>query len=402
MKYIIILGDGMSDRPIDSLNGNTPLMVADIPNIDSLSAKGRCGKFVTVPADMPPGSAVANLSVLGYNPAEVFSGRGVLEAASMGVELEHSDLAMRCNLICIEDKKIKNHSAGHISTEESHQIIDTLNEQLGSDMMRFHPGVSYRHLFVLKDGNDAISCTPPHDVPGTDFADVLIQPTESAGEKTAALLNILIQRSQEILKNHPVNAKRIEAGKDPANSIWFWSPGFRPNMKTMTELYGIKGAVISAVDLVKGLGIYAGLDVIEVEGATGLYDTDYEGKAKAAVDALKSDYDFVYLHVEATDEAGHEGDVELKIRTIEYLDNRIVKYIVEQTSRMREDVSIAITPDHSTPCDVRTHVHDPVPFLIYHPGEEPDDVTQYDEISTESGSYCTIEGDTFIKLLLQR
>lgn len=402
MKYIIILGDGMSDRPIKSLGGRTPLMVADIPNIDSLCAKGRCGKFMTVPPDMPPGSAVANLAVLGYNPREVFRGRGVLEAASMGVELEYSDLAMRCNLICIDDRKIKNHSAGHISTEESYQIIDTLNEQLGSDMMRFHPGVSYRHLFVLKNGSDAISCTPPHDVPGTNYADVLIQSTESAGERTAALLNILILRSQEILKDHPVNLKRIAEGKDPANSAWFWSPGYRPKMKTMTDLYGIKGAVISAVDLVKGLGIYAGLDVIEVEGATGLYDTNYEGKAKAAVNALKGDYDFVYLHVEATDEAGHEGDVDLKIRTIEYLDNRVVKYIMEQTSHMRENVSIAVTPDHGTPCDVRTHVHDPVPFLIYHPGEKPDDIMQYDETGTENGSYGAIEGDTFIKSLLQR
>ena len=402
MKYIIILGDGMSDRPIKSLGGRTPLMVADIPNIDSLCAKGRCGKFMTVPPDMPPGSAVANLAVLGYNPRDVFQGRGVLEAASMGVELEYSDLAMRCNLICIDDRKIKNHSAGHISTEESYQIIDTLNEQFGSDMMGFHPGVSYRHLFVLKNGSDAISCTPPHDVPGTNYADVLIQSTESAGERTAALLNILILRSQEILKDHPVNLKRIAEGKDPANSVWFWSPGYRPKMKTMTDLYGIKGAVISAVDLVKGLGIYAGLDVIEVEGATGLYDTNYEGKAKAAVNALKGDYDFVYLHVEATDEAGHEGDVDLKIRTIEYLDNRVVKYIMEQTSHMRENVSIAVTPDHGTPCDVRTHVHDPVPFLIYHPGEKPDDIMQYDETGTENGSYGAIEGDTFIKSLLQR
>ncbi len=399
MKYIIILGDGMSDRPIDSLGGKTPLMAADIPNIDSLSARGKCGKFITVPADMPPGSAVANLSVLGYDPAEVFSGRGVLEAASMGVALEYSDLAMRCNLICIEDDRIKNHSAGHISTEESHQLIEALNDQFESDMMRFYPGVSYRHLFVLKDGSEAISCTPPHDVPGTDYSSVLVEGSGSAGGTTAALLNSIILKSHDILGSHPVNQKRIAEGKDPANSVWFWSPGYRPKMKTMSELYGIKGAVISAVDLVKGLGIYAGLDVIEVEGATGLYDTNYEGKARAAVDALKGDYDFVYLHVEATDEAGHEGDVDLKIKTIEYLDHRLVKYIIEQTSDMSEGVAIAVTPDHGTPCDVRTHVHDPVPFLIYHPGSKADTVTQYDEVSTEDGSYGTVEGDTFIKLL---
>ncbi|MCK5132510.1 MAG: cofactor-independent phosphoglycerate mutase [Candidatus Sabulitectum sp.] len=402
MKYIIILGDGMSDRPIESLGGKTPLMVADIPNIDSLCARGRCGKFATVPTDLAPGSAVANLSVLGYNAAEVFQGRGVLEAASMGVELETTDLAMRCNLICIENGIIKNHSAGHISTEESRKLIDSLQEELGSEDVVFHPGISYRHLFVLKNGNDSVYCTPPHDVPGTAFADVMITSTKPEGEKTADVLNRLILKSQEILRDHPVNLKRIAEGKDPANSVWFWSPGYKPEMKTLNDLYGLKGAVISAVDLVKGLGVYAGLDVIEVEGATGLYDTNYEGKAQAAVDALKGDYDFVYLHVEATDEAGHEGDVDLKIRTIEYLDRRIVKFIVEETEKMEEDVAIGITPDHGTPCDIRTHVHDPVPFLVYYPGEKPDTVTRYDEVCTDSGSLGIIKGDTFMKTLLGR
>jgi 2,3-bisphosphoglycerate-independent phosphoglycerate mutase len=402
MKYIIILGDGMSDRPIESLGWKTPLMVADKPNIDSLCSRGRSGKFVTVPPGMPPGSEVANLAVLGYNPAEVFQGRGVLEAASMGVELDSNDLAMRCNLICIEGGKIKNHSAGHISTEESHELIETLNREMASDTMFFHPGVSYRHLFVLKNGSDAISCTPPHDVPGTDFASVMIRVLKPEGEKTAALLNRLILTSQMILKDHPVNRKRLSEGKDPANSVWFWSPGHKPKMKTLSEMYGVKGAVISAVDLVKGLGIYAGMDVIEVEGATGLYDTNYEGKAGAAVAALKGGYDFVYLHVEATDEAGHEGNVDLKIRTIEYLDRRVVKFISEETEKMDDDVAIAISPDHGTPCDIRTHVHDPVPFLIYHPGEEPDSVMHYDEVSAESGSYGTIKGDTFIRTLLNR
>jgi 2,3-bisphosphoglycerate-independent phosphoglycerate mutase len=402
MKYIIILGDGMSDRPIESLGWKTPLMVADKPNIDSLCSRGRSGKFVTVPPGMPPGSEVANLAVLGYNPAEVFQGRGVLEAASMGVELDSNDLAMRCNLICIEGGKIKNHSAGHISTEESHELIETLNREMASDTMFFHPGVSYRHLFVLKNGSDAISCTPPHDVPGTDFSSVMIRVLKPEGEKTAALLNRLILTSQMILKDHPVNRKRLSEGKDPANSVWFWSPGHKPKMKTLSEMYGVKGAVISAVDLVKGLGIYAGMDVIEVEGATGLYDTNYEGKAGAAVAALKGGYDFVYLHVEATDEAGHEGNVDLKIRTIEYLDRRVVKFISEETEKMDDDVAIAISPDHGTPCDIRTHVHDPVPFLIYHPGEEPDSVMHYDEVSAESGSYGTIKGDTFIRTLLNR
>jgi len=400
MKYIIILGDGMSDRPIESLGGKTPLMAASKPAMDALCAKGRCGKFETVPSNMAPGSAVANLAVLGYDPAEVFQGRGVLEAASMGVELSAGDLAMRCNLICIENGRIKNHSAGHISTEESLQLVDTLNAKLGAEGLAFHPGVSYRHLFVLGQGSDSIFCTPPHDVPGTEFMSVMVKANSPGGEETASLLNRLILESHHILRDHPVNKRRIAQGKDPANSIWFWSPGHKPRMKTLEELYGLKGAVISAVDLVKGLGVYAGMDIIEVEGATGLYDTNYEGKARAAVDALKGDYDFVYLHVEATDEAGHEGDVALKIKTIEYLDNRVVKFIANETEKMNEDVSIAITPDHGTPCDVRTHVHDPVPFIIYHPHEEPDSVTKYDEFSAEQGSYGTVRNGQFIRALL--
>jgi len=401
MKYIIILGDGMSDRPLEQLGGKTPLMVANKPSIDSLCAKGRCGKLVTVPEDMSPGSAVANLAVLGYNPREVFQGRGVLEAASMGVELAPEDLAMRCNLICIENDRIKNHSAGHISTGEASQLIDELNRTLGSPEMVFHPGVSYRHLFVMKNGSDKLACTPPHDVPGTRFGEVMIRATAPEGEETAQILNSLILKSQAILDNHPVNRARIAAGKDPANSVWFWSPGHRPKMKTLQELYGLRGAVISAVDLIKGLGIYAGMDVIEVEGATGLYDTNYEGKARAAVEAL-NDYDIVYLHVEATDEAGHEGDIDLKIRTIEYLDNRIVKFVADEAAKMPEPVAIAITPDHGTPCAVRTHVHDPVPFLIYNPLLAPDAVTRYDEESVKRGSFGTLHGAQFIQALLAR
>jgi len=402
MKYIIVLGDGMSGRPIKNLGDKTPLMVADTTNMDFLTANGICGKFETVPPDMPPGSAVANLAVLGYDPAKVFQGRGVLEAASMGVKLDKTDLAMRCNLICLEDGIIKNHSAGHISTEESHQLIEALQKELGSESVVFHAGISYRHLFVLKNGNNSISCTPPHDVPGTPYKDVMIESSASEGIETAELLNNLILKSQNILSNHPVNKKRVAEGKDPANSIWFWSPGYKPEMQTLKELYGVKGAVISAVDLVKGLGVYAGLDIIEVEGATGLYDTNYEGKAQAAIDALKNGYDFVYLHVEATDEAGHEGDVDLKIKTIEYLDRRIVKFLIEETAKMEEPVSIGITPDHGTPCEIRTHVHDPVPFAIYIPGNKGDSVLTYNEKSTEKGSLGLIKGNTFIKTLLNR
>jgi 2,3-bisphosphoglycerate-independent phosphoglycerate mutase len=400
MKYIIILGDGMSDHPIESLGDKTPLMVADIPNIDALCAKGRCGKLVTVPEDMPPGSEVANLAVLGYDLRKVYQGRGVLEAASLNVELEPTDLALRCNVICIEDDKIKNHSAGHIPTEEAHQIIETIDKELGSDMIKFYPGFTYRHLLVLKNGVSSITCTPPHNVPGTPFKDVLVQPDDENGKDTANILNELILKSHDILKDHPVNQKRIAEGKDPANSIWFWSPGNKPEMKTFQELYGKSSAAISAVDLIQGIGVYAGMKIIKVEGATGLYDTNYEGKAEAAVNALQ-DSDFVYLHIEASDEAGHEGDVDLKIRTIEYLDKRVVKYIVEQTAQMPEDVAIAILPDHATPCALRTHTRDPVPFIIYHPGASSDEVMEYNELTTEKGFYGLLKEDQFIKSFLQ-
>lgn len=399
MKYIIILGDGMADHPIKELGNKTPLQVADIPNIDKLARLGRTGMFQTVPLDMPPGSEVANLAVLGYDVRKVYEGRGVLEAASMGVKINEGDLAMRCNLICIEDGKIKNHSAGHISTEESHILIDFLNEKLGNDFVKFHKGISFRHLLVVKNGNNDLAFTPPHDVPGTPFKDVMIKSTGKSGEETCNLLNDIILRSQELLKEHPINKKRITEGKDPANSVWFWSSGYKPSMKTLQEKFGVKGAVISAVDIIKGLGIYAGMDVIEVEGATGLTDTNYEGKAAAAVNALKNN-DLVYLHVEATDEAGHSGDAPLKIKALEYLDKRAVKYVIEETAKLDEDVAIAVLPDHSTPCEVRTHTHDAVPFLIYNPKLKADNVIEYNEESCENGGFGLIEEDEFIRTLL--
>ena len=401
MKSIIILGDGMADRPMECLGGKTPLMVANIPNIDALCAQGRTGRLITVPKDLPPSSDVANLGVLGYNIYDVYEGRGVLEAASIGVELQPGEMAMRCNLIYIENGKIENHSAGHITSEEARQLVETLNEELASETIRFYPGVSYRHLLVIKGGVKDLNCTPPHDVPGTPFRDVLVRAERKEAQATADLLNALIFKSQDILSQHPINQQRIRAGKDPANSIWPWSPGYKPNMQTFQELYGIKrGAVISAVDLIQGIGIYAGFDVIKVAGATGFHDTNYEGKAKAVVAAIQ-DVDFVYLHIEASDEAGHEGNVEMKIKTLEDLDRRVVKYLVEQTAAMTEDVAIALLPDHPTPCEVRTHVHDAVPFLIYHPGETPDAVTEFNEESVAYGSYGLLEGNQFIRALLQ-
>ena len=400
MKYIIVLGDGMADEPLAGYGGKTPLQMAEKPEIDGLAKRGRAGRLKTVPEDMHPGSEIANMSVLGYDVHTVFEGRGVLEAASIGVTLEEGDLALRCNLICIEVENIKNHSAGHISNTEAYELIEFLNKKLGNELIRFYPGVSYRHLLVIKGGKKQIACTPPHDVPGKPFRPCLINPESEEAAATARLLNYLILRSQALLADHPVNLKRKEAGKDVANSLWPWSPGYKPQMPTLKELYGIeKSAVISAVDLIQGIGVYAGMDVIKVEGATGLYDTNYEGKAQATIDALK-DHDFVYLHVEASDEAGHEGDVELKTKTIEYLDSRIVKYLVAETEKMDEPVTIAVLPDHPTPCATKIHTRDAVPFIIFRPGETPDDAQFYDEFEVAKGSYGILKGDEFMKTLL--
>ncbi len=401
MKYIIILGDGMSDEPLENYGGKTPLQLANKPHIDWLAKHGQSGQLFTVPDSMHPGSEVANMAVLGYDVENVFEGRGVLEAASMGVELEPGDLGLRCNLITIEHEKIKNHSAGHISSDEAAEIISFLNENIGSKDIKFYPGVSYRHLLVVKGGVKELQCTPPHDVPGTPFLDVAVKAKTKKAEETADLLNNLILKSQKLLKDHPVNIKRKQAGKEPANSIWPWSPGYKPAMPTLKEMFGIESsAVISAVDLIQGIGVYAGMKVIHVEGATGLYDTNYEGKAKAAVDALKEN-DLVYLHIEASDEAGHEGDVELKTKTIEYLDHRVVKYILDETQKMDEDITIAILPDHPTPCALKTHTSDAVPFVIYKKGLEPDNVEVYDEFAAQNGSLGLLKGDEFIKTFLK-
>lgn len=400
MKYIIILGDGMADEPIESLGGLTPLQYAETPYMDQLAARGVTGRLKTVADGFHPGSEVANMAVLGYDLPTVYQGRGVLEAASMGVDLQPGEMAMRCNLVCVEGEILKNHSAGHISTAEADELIRFLNKQLGSDRVRFHTGVSYRHLLVVKEGDKRVDCTPPHDVPLHPFRPLLIKPEAPEARETADRLNDLILRSQAILNDHPINRKRIAEGKDPANSIWPWSPGYRPAMQTLQQMYGIrKGCVISAVDLIRGIGVYAGLEVISVEGATGLYDTNYEGKAEAALKALETN-DFVYLHVEASDEAGHEGDVALKIKTIEYLDQRLVRILYEALQQKEEPVAIAVLPDHPTPCALRTHTNAPVPFLIYKPGQTPDEVTRFDEFSVLKGRYGLLEKDEFIKQLI--
>lgn len=401
MKHLIILGDGMSDEPLAAYGGKTPLQMASKPHIDWLALKGQGGLLSTVPDSMHPGSEIANMAVLGYDVEKVYEGRGVLEAASMGVPLQPGDMALRCNLLTVENGILENHSAGHISSEEAAVLIKFLDDKLGNSSVRFYPGVSYRHLLVIKNGNKNIKCVPPHDVPGTPFHQVLIQPENKMAGPSAELLNELIFRSQELLKDHPVNLERKKNGKPAASSIWPWSPGYKPQMPTLKEMFGVeKSAVISAVDLIQGIGVYAGMEVIRVEGATGLYNTNYEGKARAAVEALKVN-NLVYLHIEASDEAGHEGDVELKTKTIEYLDRRVVKYILEQTQNFDEPVAIALLPDHPTPCALKTHTRNPVPFIVYKPGIKPDNIEVYDEFDVLKGSFGLLKNDEFIKNFLK-
>ena len=410
MKHIIILGDGMADWPVKSLGGKTLLQAARTPYMDKLARMGRTGRLVTVAEGFHPGSEVANMSVMGYNLPKVYEGRGPLEAASIGVDLKPGEMAMRCNIICIEGDLLKNHSAGHITTPEADVLVKYLQEKLGNERVHFYTGVQYRHLLVIKGGDKRIACTPPHDVPLKPYRPLMVKPlpgtehitqpeggAELTPAQTADLINDLIVRSQDLLENHPINLKRKAEGKDPANSIWPWSPGYRPQMESLAEKYPQirKGAVISAVDLINGIGYYAGLRRLKVEGATGLYDTNYENKAAAALEALKTD-DFVYLHVEASDEAGHEGDVDLKIRTIENLDSRAIGPIYEEVKDWEEPVAIAVLPDHPTPCELRTHTAEPVPFLIWYPGIEPDEVQTLDEVAACNGVYGLMKEDEFM------
>ena len=403
MKYLIILGDGMADWPIAELGNKTVLQYADKPYMDMLASKGRTGMLKSVPMGYHPGSEVANMAVLGYNLDQVFEGRGVLEAANIGVDLKPGQMCMRCNLICVENGNIKNHSAGHITTEEAAELMEYLQEKLGSETVHFHIGIQYRHLLVIDGADKHLECTPPHDVPGQPFMPLLVKPENQQAAATAEQINNLILESQKILENHPINVKRKAEGKDPANSIWPWSAGYRPSMKTLSDRFSFikSGSVISAVDLIKGIGHYAGLKVIDVEGATGLFDTNYANKANAAIQALRED-DFVYLHVEAPDEAGHEGNVMLKVRTVQDLDSKLIGPIYEAVKDWDEPVTIAVLPDHPTPCEHRTHTAEAVPFIIYRPGGEADMVTKYDEDSCKSGVYGVLEAPQFIEKLFEK
>ena len=415
MKHIIILGDGMADWAVEKLGNKTLLQAAETPHMDWLARMGRNGRLVTVADGFHPGSEVANMSVMGYNLPKVYEGRGPLEAASIGVELKPGEMAMRCNIVCIEGDLLKNHSAGHITTAEADVLVKYLQAELGNERVSFYTGVQYRHLLVIKGGDKRIVCTPPHDVPLKPFRPLLVQPepgtehitvpqdgADLTPRQTADLINDLILRSQELLSKHPVNLTRQSEGKDPANSIWPWSPGYRPQMEPLSQLFPQikRGAVISAVDLINGIGYYAGLRRITVEGATGLYDTNYENKVAAALEALKTD-DFVYLHIEASDEAGHEGNVSLKMQTIENLDRRVVGPIREAVKNWEEPVAIAVLPDHHTPCELRTHTGEPVPFVMWYPGIVPDEVQTFDEVAACSGCYGLMKEDEFIREFLK-
>ena len=412
MKHIIILGDGMADLPVERLGGKTLLQYAHKPMMDQLAKEGRCGRLVTVPEGFPPGSEVANTAILGYDLNKVYEGRGPLEAASIGYEMADDDFAIRCNIITIEDGKIITHNGGNLETDDARVLIDYLNEHLGNERVKFITGIQYRHLLVIKGGNKHIVCAPPHDHPNEEWRPLLVKPENSENseysdnsrltpQQTADLINDLILKSQELLAKHPYNLAKAAKGERQANSIWPWSGGYRPSMETLMQQYPeIKsGAVISAVDLIQGIGKYAGLRIIKVPGATGLANTNYEGKAQAAIDALKQD-DFVFVHVEASDEAGHDGDLDLKLKTIEYLDQRLIAPIYQEVKDWQEDVCIAVLPDHLTPVEQRIHVGQPVPFLIWHRGIEADEVQQYDEVSCVDGSYGLLKLHEFMQALM--
>ena len=393
MKYVVLLGDGMADYPLDELNGLTPLQAADTPNMDLAASNGQCGLAITIPPDMPPGSDVANLSILGYDPGKYYSGRGPLEAASIGVQLGPDDIAFRCNLITETDGMITDYSAGHITTEEARELIRLVDEKLGSNTVKFHPGISYRHLLVLSNSQcQDVHCTPPHDQVGGKVEDFL--PIGKGSE----LLIQLINDSRPILEANHINKMRAQNSKNMGNMIWPWAQGRAPTMPTLKEMYGLEGSMISAVDLLKGLGVYAGLEVIDVPGATGYLDTNYQGKAEAAIQALRSG-DFVYVHVEAADEAAHIGDLDAKIKAIEDFDHKIVGPILKGLSAF-EEYKVLIMPDHRTPIKLRTHTHDPVPFVVLSSNDAKDEVTEYNEFSVENGSLGIVNGHQIMNYLI--
>ncbi len=401
MKYVIVVGDGMSDYPVEALGGRTPLQAADKPNMDGIAARGRSGTLRTIPEDMEPGSGIANLSILGYAPKKFYTGRGPFEAANRGVSLGEGDIAFRCNLITEEDGVLVDYSAGHITNSEAAELMKAVNDEFGKPgEIDFYAGVSYRHLLILRSSgfSDDVLCTPPHDVVGSEISEVLPKAGNPEAEPTAALLRRMILGSKGILEGHPVNARRKALGERLGNMIWPWGQGRKPNMPTLQELYGVRGAVISAVDLVNGLGVCAGMDVIKVPGVTGYYDTNYEGKAYYALKALET-RDLVFIHVEATDEAGHSGDYEQKIKSIEDLDKRLIGKLLDGLKG--QEYALAVLPDHATPVSVRTHTKDPIPFAMCSPRIKPDGIKHFDEASAKKGGFGFLKGEQLMPLLVR-
>jgi len=386
-KFVIVVGDGMADYPVEELGGRTPLEVAEKPNMDLLAREGKVGLIRTIPRGMLKDSAVANLSILGYDPRKCFTGRGPLEAGSMGVSLGPNDVAFRCNLVTEREGRLVDYSGGCITTEEAAELLSELQKQ---GFGEFHLGISYRHIFVLRNARVSEGCSPPHDIIGEPIAKHLIK----SRDRISLRLNEFMLASRQILSQHPVNQRRLKLGKNPANMIWLWSPGKRPDLEPFEKKYGIKGAIISAVNVINGIGVWAGMEVIKVPGATGYYDTNYEGKADYALKALKAN-DLVFIHVEAPDEAGHAGDVERKIKAIEDLDRRLLGRIV----RKGREAAVAVLPDHPTPVTVRTHVSDPVPFAVFVPGGEGDGL-RFTEAEAKRGSLGLVQGPRFMKLFL--
>lgn len=398
----------MADHPVARLGGKTLLQYADTPNMDMLARTGRTGRLTTIPDGFQPGSEVANTAILGYDLNQVYEGRGPLEAASIGYEMRPDDLALRCNIITLENGLIKNHHGGHLTTEDSDVLIKHLNKCLGNDNIHFITGTQYRHLLIIRNGNKHIECAPPHDHPNEPWRNFMVKPEKGweeldedgrmSAQETADIINKLIIESQYYLAQ-----KQSQCNEQECLSIWPWGGGYRPKMKPLSEIYPqVKsGSVISAVDLIRGIGHYAGLRIIKVKGATGLANTNYEGKTQAALEALRTD-DFIFLHIEASDEAGHDGDLDLKLKTIENLDKRVVGPIFKEISTWNDTpVCIAVLPDHPTPVEIRTHINEPVPFLIWYPGIIPDEVQTYNEVSCVSGSYGLLHLNEFIETFIR-
>ena len=400
MKYVVILGDGMADYPLPQLGDRTPLQCAKKPNIDYLAKNGEIGMVRTVPEGIPPGSDAANLSVMGYDPRKYYTGRSPLEAVSMGVSLSETDLAFRCNLVTLSEgedyngKTMIDYSSDEISSAEAAQLIEEINRHFKTDIMEFHPGISYRHCMVWHNGPTGFKLTPPHDILERKITNYL-----PSGQH-AGLLYEMMQKSFNLLKNHPVNMARAARGLRPANSIWLWGEGKKPAIPGFKEKYNIEGSVVSAVDLIKGIGMCAGLKSIEVEGATGNIHTNFTGKAKAAIQELENGADFVYVHVEAPDECGHRYEIDNKVKSIELLDSKVVGPIMEGLKQF-DDYSILVLPDHPTPLSLRTHTSEPVPYILYRKNcKKPSGVTGYDEFQAQSSGILIDKGYTLMDRFL--